>query len=148
MKNTEILMNNFQLYRTNLLLSGQMKWDLVVGNTNSELFVSDFHLTPISNNIPFAFKSEETLLNNAHQENVRAYYNANRGNFYNEGLDSEFRTYWPTIYSEETNRLPKIYSDIYDMGCKRMHSFKRYDKQFEFFCQCGLNNLLVISHLL
>ena len=53
-------MDNFQLYRTNLLLGGQMKWDLVVGNTNSELFVSDFHLTPISNNIPFAFKSEET----------------------------------------------------------------------------------------
>ena len=141
MKNTEILMNNFQLYRTNLLLSGQMKWDLVVGNTNSELFVSDFHLTPISNNIPFAFKSEETLLNNAHQENVRAYYNANKGNFYNEGLDSEFRTYWPTIYSEETNRLPKIYSDIYDMGCKRMRSFKRYNKQFEFFCPVWIEQL-------
>ena len=134
-------MDNFQLYRTNLLLGGQMKWDLVVGNTNSELFVSDFHLTPISNNIPFAFKSEETLLNNKHHENVRSYYNVNKGNFYNEGLDSEFCNNWPLMYSDDILKYPNMHSNIYDMGCKRMHSFKRYNKQFEFFCPVWIEHL-------
>ena len=41
-------MENFQLYRTNLSLSGQLKWDLVIENANNHLYINKFNLTPLS----------------------------------------------------------------------------------------------------
>ena len=57
---------NYQLYNTNILLGGQMKWDLVVGSNNDSLMVEDFHITPINDNIPYDKKSEDYLLNYSH----------------------------------------------------------------------------------
>ena len=133
-------MNNYQLYRTNLLLSGQMKWDLIIDSTQNALCVSDFHLTPISSNTPYTYKSDEYLIKNSHQDNVKAYYSANKGNFYKECLDAEFSHDWPIIYKE--NDIPKIiYSNIYDMGCKRSSQYNIYKKQFEFFCPLWLEHI-------
>lgn len=132
-------MDNFQLYRTNLYLGGQMKWDLVVDSTSTELYVSDFHLTPISNNIPYTYKSDENLLKNKHQDNVKAYYKNIEGYFYNEGLDSEFCHNYPVICNE--NEVINSYSNIYDMGCKRMKRYELYKKQFEFLCPVWIEHL-------
>ena len=55
-------MNNYQLYRTNVLLGGQMKWDLIIDSSQNTLYVSDFHLSPISNNTPYTYKSDEYLI--------------------------------------------------------------------------------------
>ena len=85
-------MDNFQLYRTNVFLGGQLKWDLIVDNSATRLHVADFHLSPISDNIPFIYKTDDVLIYNTHQDNVKAYYNANKGNFYKEGLDPKFRS--------------------------------------------------------
>ena len=114
-------MENFQLYRTNLFLGGQMKWDIIISSNNSSLLVSDFHLSPISNNIPYVHKTDEQLLNNTHQDNVKLYYNSIKGNFYNEGLDSIFNHNWPILCKE--GEVLNAYSNIYDMGCKRMKSY-------------------------
>ena len=132
-------MDNFQLYRTNLYLGGQMKWDLIVDSTSTELYVSDFHLTPISNNIPYTYKSDENLLKNKHQDNVKAYYKNIEGYFYNEGLDSEFCHNYPVICNK--NEVINSYSNIYDMGCKRMKRYELYKKQFEFLCPVWIEHL-------
>lgn len=130
-------MNNYQLYRTNLLLSGQMKWDLILNSSDNTLYISDFHLTPISSNTPYTYKLDEQLLNNKHEDNVKAYYNANKGNFYKEYLNAEFEHNYPII----NNELVNSYSNIYDMGCKRSKLFNLYNKQFEFFCPLWLEKI-------
>ena len=132
-------MNNYQLYRTNLLLGGQMKWDLILNSTQTSLYVSDFHLSPISNNIPYIYKIDEYLINNTHQDNIKAYYNANKGNFYNEGLNTGFLHNWPIICKE--NEVINSYSNIYDMGCKRSIRYNIHNKQFEFFCPLWLEHV-------
>lgn len=132
-------MENFQLYRTNLLLGGQLKWDIVIENSNNGLYVKDFHLSPISNNIPYTHQSDERLLNNSHQDNVMLYYKKIEGYFYNEGLNPEFNHNLPVIVKSGEYINP--YSNIYDMGCKRMKNYKLYNKQFEFFCPVWIEQL-------
>jgi hypothetical protein len=77
-------MNNYQLYHTNILLGGQMKWDLILDLSNNDLVVSDFHLTPISNNVPYNKYSKDQLLNYKHEENVSRFYKKISGHFYKE----------------------------------------------------------------
>ena len=132
-------MENFQLYRTNLLLGGQLKWDLIIENSNNGLYIKDFHLSPISNNIPYTYQSDEQLLNNSHQDNVMLYYKKIKGYFYNEGLSPEFNHNYPIIVKSDEYINP--YSNIYDMGCKRMKNYKLYNKQFEFFCPVWIEQL-------
>ena len=105
-------MENFQLYKTNPLLGGQLKWDIIIDSSNTKLFVSDFHLSPISNNISYTYKSDENLLNNSHQDNVKKYYNEIKGSFYSEALDSEFNHNFPII--SKPNEICTCYSNIYN----------------------------------
>lgn len=132
-------MNNYQLYRTNVLLSGQMKWDLILDYDNEGLVVSDFHLTPISNVTPYTYISDEYLLNNTHQDNVKAYYNKTKSYFYNECLESGFTHNWPLICNE--GDVLNTYSNTYDMGCRRSKHYNLYKKQFEFLCPLWLEKV-------
>lgn len=133
-------MENFQLYRTNLLLGGQVKWDIVLDNDNNKLYVNDFNLTPISDNIPYTYKYNVNLLNYNHQTNLKTFYKQIEGNFYDEGLDDMFNNTWPTII-KLGERPDNVYSNIYDMGCKRSKHYNRYKKQFEFFCPLWLEHV-------
>ena len=132
-------MNNYQLYRTNVLLGGQMKWDLILDYDNDDLVVSDFHLTPISNVTPYTYVSDEYLLNNTHQDNVKAYYNKTKSYFYSECLESGFTHNWPLICNE--GDVLNAYSNTYDMGCRRSKHYNLYKKQFEFFCPLWLEKV-------
>ena len=132
-------MNNYQLYRTNLLLGGQMKMDLILNSYQNTLYVSDFHLSPISDNTPYTYNSDEYLINNTHQDNIKAYYTNNKGNFYSEFLNPEFNHNWPIICKQ--NEVINSYSNIYDMGCKRSKRYNEHGKQFEFFCPLWLEHV-------
>ena len=134
-------MENYQLYRTNLLLGGQMKWDIVLDSDGSSVYVSDFHLTPISPNIPYTSYAEENLLGYKHQDNVKKYFKTIGGYFYNDGLNAEFQHNWPIITKPTDTQTPVIYSDIYDMGCRRAKNYKLYNKQFELFCPVWLEHI-------
>ena len=68
-------MENFQLFRTNILLGGQMKWDLILDSQEDVLIVSDFHLSPISLSSPYNRYSDESLLNYSHSDNIKKFYN-------------------------------------------------------------------------
>lgn len=130
-------MNNYQLHRTNVLLGGQLKWDLIINSSQNTLYVSDFHLSPISNNIPYTYKTDEYLIKNTHQDNVKSYFIANKGNFYSEGIDSEYSHNWPVI--NEENKV--FYSKTFDAGCRRSKQYVAYKKQFELFCPLWIEKL-------
>lgn len=132
-------MNNYQLYRTNILLSGQMKWDILLNSKNNTLCIEQFHLSPISNNTSYTYKTDENLINNLHQDNIKAFYKHNKGFFFNECLNPEFTNKWPNICKE--GETINTYSNIYDMGCKRSAYFNIYKKQFEFLCPIWLEQL-------
>lgn len=140
-------MNNYQLYRTNILLGGQLKWDIVLNKvktmasnaTTDELEVSDFHISPISHNVPFTYNQDSLLLNSSHQDNVKAFYKNTKGHFYNKCLDSSFNNSWPIIHTD--SETPTIYSNMYDAGCKRAKKFGVYNKQFEILCPVWIEKL-------
>ena len=132
-------MENFQLYRTNILMGGQLKWDLIIDNSAKGLVVTDLHLTPISNNIPYTYQSEEHLLNNSHEDNVKSYYRSMEGSFYSDGMNPEFKHNWPVIVPAGGHAY--TYNDTCDMGCRRMKHYDLYGKQFEFFCPVWLEHL-------
>ena len=89
--------------------------------------------------MPFIYKTDDILVNNSHQDNVKAYYSANKGHFYKECLDSGFTHNWPMI--NEPNKYLNVYSNMYDMGCRRSKNYNAYHKQFEFFCPLWLEHL-------
>lgn len=128
-------MNNYQLYRTNTALGGQLQWDLVISKSENMLYISEFHISPISSSIPFVNNQNNYLLNNDHLYNVKDFYSKISSYFYEDCLPVEF-----------TDSLPLIndgiqYSNIYDMGCKRSSRFFSYKKQFEFLCPVWIEKL-------
>lgn len=116
-----------------------MKWDLILESAQTSLYVSDFHLSPISNNIPYTYNSDEYLIKNTHTDNVKQYYNQNKSNFYKECLNTEFSHNWPILC--EKDEIINCYSNIYDMGCKRSNRYNIHNKQFEFFCPLWLEHI-------
>ena len=126
-------MQNYQLYNTNILLGGQQKWDIVLESDGS-LYIKDFHITPISDNISYNRKVDENLMNYSHQENLKHYYKNISSDFYNIGLDYEFNHMFPI----ESN---KLYSDICISGVKRSKSYQLYKKQYELLCPVWFENI-------
>ena len=124
-------MENFQLYSTNILLGGNMKYDLILDSNGS---VSDFHITPISDKLPYNKYSDDDLMNFPHYENVRKYYEEIQGQFYKEYIDPQLSHDWPI--DDEL----KAYDDTFIMGCKRAQ-YNIYKKQFEFFCPLWLEKI-------
>ena len=133
-------MVNYQLYSTNVLLGGQMKWDLVLDANLRSLYVSDFNLTPIDDKIVYVPIMDYPLLNFEHQYNIKNYYNSNRNIFFNTCLTGEFNNNWPIVVDDNSNNI-NAYSDTYDSGCKRMMSYNTYNKQFEYLCPLWLEQL-------
>ena len=128
-------MINYQLYRTNVLLGGQMKYDIIVGSNGQDLVVNDFHITPISNNIPYNKYVEEDLLNYKHSENINKFYKKISDVFYNTFEDSQLTKPYPILSDSGST-----HNDEYEMGCRRL-KYKLYGKQFEFFCPVWLEKV-------
>lgn len=132
-------MENYQLYRTNVKLGGQMKMDLILTSSSSDLFISDYHITPISKNIPFRKFTNENLLNYDHRRNISVFYNQIKKYFYDECLDKKFLSPWPIIVDNEEN-VKDSHDNTYEMGCRRMNQ-KLYGKQFEFLCPIWIEHI-------
>lgn len=130
-------MTNYQLYSTNVFLSGQMKMDLILSLFDDDIMVSDFHLSPVSPNVPYSNLSEEQLLNYSHKENIIKFHKQIEGYFYEKCIPSELKHNWPII-----SEVPvKSYDDTYMMGCKRSKYYSLYGKQFEFLCPIWIERL-------
>ena len=122
-------MHNYQLYRTNPRLSGQLKWDLTIDAYDGELYVENMGLTPLFNSLRFVKNPKGDLLRNTHQENVRLFYERNKNIFFNANGDKKLDGPLPTI--EMLGGVPDSsqFDITYNMGVRRV-SHKLYRKQF------------------
>lgn len=130
-------MNNYQLYRTNILLGGQMKYDLVADLVDGDVIINDIHITPISDNLPYNKLSDENLLNYDNQENIKNFYTGNLGYFFDTFIPAKLTNDQPLI---NTPVFEKNYDDSIMMGCKRLE-YSLYEKQFQVFCPVWLENI-------
>lgn len=135
-------MQNYQLYRSNVLLGGQMKYDLIVDSNGQDLIVSDFHITPISKSVNFNKYSKDSLLNYSHKENISRFYKTISGSFFNDCADPLLTGLHPLV----TDNVMDLHNGEFEMGCRRM-SYQLYGKQFGFFCPLWIEHLTEEEYL-
>jgi len=117
----------YQLAKTSVGLTGQVKWDMVVDNG----FVHDLQIVPIHEDVDFNHTEREDTFNYTHIQNLNRLYKKTQGQFFEPVVDRRLNTGYPVRteeYKEDT------YEHSYDMGMKRNKSYQRYNKQFSFFC--------------
>lgn len=130
-------MNNYQLTKTNVLLGGQMKWNLQVkSDMNDNLEIEDFFLSPISPGINYV-KPDRDVLNYTHHENIKDLYDTIKADFYELNIDQKFSIKLPII-SENPKEI-NTYCNIFDMGASRISSSKM-GKSLQIFCPLWLED--------
>lgn len=136
-------MTNYQLYRTNVLLGGQMKYDIIIDNKKGNLFVNDFHITPISRAVSYNKYIVDNLMNYSHQENIKRFYHTISSSFYKDYTNPQLTSLYPlpNEFDKETSET------TYEMGCRRMERYQLYGKQFEFFCPIWLEQIENMSQI-
>lgn len=137
-------MVNYQLHHTNVLLGGQMKYDIVLESAGQNLIATDFHITPISSSVPYNKMVKENLLKYTHQDNISAFYKKISGHFFNVYGDSRLQGDYPIIVKTDQEKNQKnlidTHDSTYEMGCRRM-PYQLYKKQFEFFVPLWLEHI-------
>ena len=128
-------MNNYQLYKTNVKLGGQLKWNICVSSIGTQMYINDFYLSPINDTIHF--NKQENSLNYTHQENITNLYNSNRSAFFDTKIDSEFITKYPIIINDGEKK--DTYCRTYETGIKRV-SGKLCGKSLSLFCPVWLED--------
>lgn len=137
-------MNNYQLHRTNVLLGGQLTWNLYINSKGSDLYINDFSLSPISNNIVYS-RPDYDITNYNHNENIKGLYDKIRANFYESCLDPKFLSKTPTIIEDET--LLDTYCSDYDSGIRRSYVY-RTGKSMQLLCPIWLEDFGVNDELI
>lgn len=133
-------MVNYQLYRTNPKLGGQMKIDLVVDKSGNDLSVGDIHITPINYKVPYNRHSRENLINYSHQENISRFYRDTQGSFYKDMPDLKLTNPWPIV----SKIVYDTHDNTYEMGLRRMR-YGLYGKQFNFLIPLWLEKVEDLS---
>ena len=119
----DISFRNIQLYRTSPLLSGNMQWDLVLSPfTPSMMIVDSFHISPISDLIPYTYRKDEYLLATTHQHNIKTFYERTKSNFFSSVAPADLLSDWPIERAGLKN-----WDDTYWAGAKRIDR-SRYDR--------------------
>lgn len=126
-------MNNYQLYRTNAKLGGQVAWNIILGSTEGRLRVTNFCLSPYSPYASFAYNEDRDWLRYAHQENVVHLYNQIKGSFYDPCIDSRLSGHYPLLDNIPTKNTAE------DYGITRL-PYKRFNKQFSILCPVWLED--------
>lgn len=122
----------YQLAKTSVGLTGQVKWNLILNNNK----VTDFQLTPIHESINFNYTKREDTLNYTHVQNLNRLYKKIPYSFFQTVVRPELNTGYPV---RNTGTRIDTHENTYEMGMKRI-SYKRYGKQFAFFCPVWCDN--------
>lgn len=131
-------MDNFQLYRTNIELSGQVKWDLILESAGENLVVKKFLLSPISDTLNYCKYTDDDILKYTHQDNIKKLYTYLGDSFFDPYTDPILDSDYPIVTDEEC-----INSHIgdFEMGCRRNKTYKIHNKQYYFLCPVWLEKL-------
>lgn len=130
--------HNFRLFRTSPKLSGNVKWDIVLDNPgmNNNLYISDFHLRPIAESIPYLPDVKDNLLVRPHEFNIRDFRKLISNDFYEYPIGAHLKTDWPWILTTQDLEKPyyekhiKNWDDTYWAGTQRQ-SVDLYGKTHE-----------------
>ena len=126
-------MNNYQLYRTNAKLGGQVAWNIILGSVEGDLNVTNFCLSPYSPYASFAYNEDRDWLRYTHQENVSHLYKQIKGSFYDPCIDSRLSGHYPLLDEIPTKNTAE------DYGVMRI-PYKRFNKQFSLLCPVWLED--------
>lgn len=127
----------YQLLKTSPLLSGQVRWDLVVNKKTA----TDLHIVPINDNIVFNEDNDRKTLNYDHRENLKYLYRTLQSDFWS--TIGVYDSLYP-LYNQGYILDP--FDHTYEMGLRRMR-YKRYNKQFSFLCPMWVSENLDFSEL-
>lgn len=114
-------MQNYQLYSTNILLGGNMKFDFVLDAAK----VDRIQITPLSDKVPYNYTVNDNTKNQSLIYNIRKFYKDTCGYFYDDCVDEVLQSDWPIVSNAE-----KTIDDTFMMGCKEVAN-KYHGKQFE-----------------
>ena len=117
----------YQLAKTSVGLSGQVKWDMIINASK----VVDLQIVPIHEDIPFNYDDSTETLNYTHAQNIKRLFNKIPSQFYESVIKPDLCTGYPV--SNNGIRV-ETHEHSYEMGMKRNSSYQRYGKQFSFFC--------------
>ncbi len=116
----------YQLAKTSVGLSGQLKWDIILNGST----VSDLQIVPIHESVPFNYTQREDTLNYSHLENITRLYKKIPSYFFEPVARPELLTGYPI---RNTGTWRDTREEAYEMRMYRM-TYQRYNKQFAFFC--------------
>lgn len=129
----------YQLAKTSPLITGQVKMNMIM-NANG---VHTIQYVPISNFIPFNYDNPIDVLNYTHGENIKMLYQKISDSFFTDVIN-------PQLSTEYLHRYDTVFDDThentYEMGMKRLE-YKRYNKQFEFFCPFWCDDIQEFENL-
>ena len=131
----------YQLAKTSPYLSGQVRLDMCVSNTNSNPIIDDIHIVPLSDNIIFNESNSRETYNYTHEENVKNLYNQIEEVFY-VNIKEHNSDY--ILYNKGQTIDPFDHS--YEMGLKRMR-YQRYNRQFAFLCPLWVSEVIDYAKL-
>lgn len=134
-------MDNYQLYRSNVALGGQLKWNISVDNGSNGLFVSDFHIVPVSERVPFNRYAQDNLLNYSHLENIKSFYHKVESSFYQSYPNPLISSDQPLITNWKSRKdYFDLHDDTFDMGAYRAR-YSIYGKEIGIFCPVWLEDV-------
>ena len=124
-----------------MALGGQLKWDISIDNGSNGLYVSDFHITPISRRVPYNRYAHDHLLNYSHLENIKSFYKDIEGSFYQPFADPILTNEQPYLYHPSIGHESiDLHDGTFDMGVQRAQ-YSVYGKEFEAFCPVWLEDM-------
>ena len=131
-------MDNFQLYRTNINLSGQLKWDLILKPGGENLIVQKLLLSPISELLNYDKYTDDDVLKYTHGDNIRKLYTSLGDSFFTSYADASLLSEYPIITDD---KCINAHIGDYEMGCRRNKTYKIQNKQYYFLCPVWLEKL-------
>ena len=133
-------MHNYQLKRTNVLLGGQMKYDLIINNRTTD----NVYITPISSSVPYNRLEKSDLLNYPHQENIKKFYADTANSFYKSFINPLLESIYPLPIGYDG----PTYDTTYDSNCIKEPINKNiYGKTYSILCPLWLEQITEIENL-
>ena len=90
-------MQNYQLYSTNILLGGNMKFDFVLDMGDNSTKVDKIQITPLSDKVPYNYTVNDNTKNQSLIYNIRKFYKDTCGYFYDDCVDEVLQSDWPIV---------------------------------------------------
>lgn len=142
---------NYKLYRTNPVLGGNMKMDIILRPSgeirNNNVIVAKvvgFQLSPISDLVSHTNIQNENLLVRPHEMNIKRFFDSHKEYFYKPVIDATLASDWhyaiPDNISDTKSAFIKTWDDTYWCGTKRISSHNKYNATFEVFCPMWLES--------